>query len=30
MFQDTLLYTVERLGIQGGKTLIEDEDRGTL
>jgi hypothetical protein len=30
VFQDTLLHAVERLGIQGGKTFIQDEDGGTL
>ena len=30
MFQDTLLHTVQRLGIKGGKTLVQDEDGGTL
>ena len=28
--QDTLLHAVQRLGIEGGKTLVEDEDGGTL
>ena len=30
VLQDTLLHAVERLGIQGGKTLVQDEDGGTL
>ena len=30
MVQDTLLHAVQRLGIQGGKTLVQDEDGGTL